>query len=226
MSLADERAGLGHNPDQQLPSPWKAGARHMSHVGQDGFRQPAHATSSNRRPSDYESKSLRPAGAALTRSGCSRQRARPAQCVPDLPRYGRRNDRQNDRPTRQGPRGCGLPSCVVPVLREAGTGDLALFVTEQRCEALLQHDRFHGEVEPAAFPERGKTLGHTGSVQEVPGRREPAASDTILYEVCGLVGRFTLGALVHVHHRRVECPFQVLVVSRLGGAGNLVPGLA
>jgi hypothetical protein len=32
---------------------------------------------SNRRPSDYESKSLRPAGAAQTRSGCSRQRGRP-----------------------------------------------------------------------------------------------------------------------------------------------------
>ena len=32
---------------------------------------------SNRRPSDYESKSLRPACAAQTRSGCSRQRGRP-----------------------------------------------------------------------------------------------------------------------------------------------------
>jgi hypothetical protein len=32
---------------------------------------------SNPRPSDYESKSLRPAGAAQTRSGCSRQRGRP-----------------------------------------------------------------------------------------------------------------------------------------------------
>ena len=31
---------------------------------------------SNRRPSDYESKSLRPAGAAQTRSGCSGQRGR------------------------------------------------------------------------------------------------------------------------------------------------------
>jgi hypothetical protein len=33
---------------------------------------------SNRRPSDYESKRLRPACAAQTRSGCSRQQARPA----------------------------------------------------------------------------------------------------------------------------------------------------
>src|SRR5215218_9224971 len=33
---------------------------------------------SNRRPSDYESESLRPACAAQTRSGCSRQRGRPA----------------------------------------------------------------------------------------------------------------------------------------------------
>jgi hypothetical protein len=33
---------------------------------------------SNPRPSDYESKSLRPAGTARTRSGCSRQRPRPA----------------------------------------------------------------------------------------------------------------------------------------------------
>src|SRR5215211_3992385 len=32
---------------------------------------------SNPRPSDYESKSLRPAGAVQTRSGCSRQRGRP-----------------------------------------------------------------------------------------------------------------------------------------------------
>jgi hypothetical protein len=33
---------------------------------------------SNRRPSDYESKSLRPAGAFASCSGCSRQRGRPA----------------------------------------------------------------------------------------------------------------------------------------------------
>jgi hypothetical protein len=37
MSLAGERAGLGHNPDQRLhPVTLEAGARHMSHVGQDG----------------------------------------------------------------------------------------------------------------------------------------------------------------------------------------------
>jgi hypothetical protein len=37
---------------------------------------------SNPRPSDYESKSLRPAGAIQARSGCSRQRGRPASVFP------------------------------------------------------------------------------------------------------------------------------------------------
>jgi hypothetical protein len=36
MRLADEPAGLGHNPDQQLPScgirsPWRLGTTHESH---------------------------------------------------------------------------------------------------------------------------------------------------------------------------------------------------
>jgi hypothetical protein len=77
MSLADERAGLGHDPDQRLPSccirsPWRLGHDTMRHVGQDGFRQPAHATSSNRRPSDYESDDPRRPGRLQTDLGCSR----------------------------------------------------------------------------------------------------------------------------------------------------------
>ncbi len=66
MRLADERAGL-RTPDQQLPScgirsSWRLGHDTMSHLGQDGFRQPAHATSSDRRPSDYETDARRRPG--------------------------------------------------------------------------------------------------------------------------------------------------------------------
>ena len=53
----------------------------MSHVGQDGFRQPAPATSSNRRPSDYESDRNLPTGPAQHHPGCSGAGSIPASAV-------------------------------------------------------------------------------------------------------------------------------------------------
>jgi hypothetical protein len=50
---------------------------------------------SNRRPSDYESKSLRPAGAAQTRPGCSRQRGRLLNTFLSC-RVWQGNDQEND----------------------------------------------------------------------------------------------------------------------------------
>ena len=64
----------------------------------------------NRRPSDYESKSLRPAGVISACSGCSGQRGRPASVFLTCRVTARGMTNGMTRPTHEGPQNHGRPS--------------------------------------------------------------------------------------------------------------------
>jgi hypothetical protein len=98
-----------------------------------------------------------------------------------------------------------MPDTSIPT----NTSNLALLIGEQRFPLLIQHHRFHSEIQALAFPESHIDVGHVGTVKKDSRRHKSAVLVEHLKESARVVVAFAQGAPIDIHHGGVEATLEV-----------------